>query len=111
MPFVLVHGGGFDRRCWSPLIPLLDREVYAVDLPGRGATAGDLASVTIADFADSVADEIVDRDLHDVVLVGHSLAGITLPGVAERVEHRLRSLVFLSCSIPAPGTSVLDMFG
>jgi pimeloyl-ACP methyl ester carboxylesterase len=111
MPFVLVHGGGFDSRCWSPLIPLLDREGYAVDLPGRGATPGDLASVTVADFVDTVADEIVERDLHDVVLVGHSLAGITLPGVAERVEDRLRNLVFLSCSIPAPGTSVLDMLG
>jgi pimeloyl-ACP methyl ester carboxylesterase len=111
MPFVLVHGGGFDSRCWTPTIPLLDRETYAVDLPGRGSRPGDLSTITVADFADSVANEIVERDLHDVVLVGHSLAGITLPGVAERVADRLRSLVFLSCAVPAPGTSVIDMLG
>lgn len=70
MPFVLVHGGGFDRAGWEPLIPLLDRETYAVDLPGRGEHPGNRATITVADFADAVAAEIVDRDLHDVVLVG-----------------------------------------
>jgi pimeloyl-ACP methyl ester carboxylesterase len=111
MPFVLVHGGGVYSQCWAPVIPLLDRETYAVDLPGHGATPGDLATLTVADYADSVANEIVERDLHDVVLVGHSLAGITLPSVAERVPDRLRHLVFLSCAVPAAGTSVIDMLG
>jgi pimeloyl-ACP methyl ester carboxylesterase len=105
---VLVHGGGFDSRCWDELVPLLDGTVVAVDLPGRGTRAAPLADVTLEDFADAVAAEIVDRDLTDVLLVGHSLAGCTLPRVAERVPERLAHLVFVSCTVPPQGASVID---
>ena len=37
-PLVLVHGGGFDSRCWDPLLPHLAGPAIAVDLPGRGVT-------------------------------------------------------------------------
>jgi pimeloyl-ACP methyl ester carboxylesterase len=109
MPFVLVHGGGFDGSCWDLLTPLLHAETYAVDLPGRGASASDLATVSLSGFADAVAAEIRVRDLFDVTLVGHSLAGMTLPGVAARVSDRIRRLVFISCVVPPPGVSVADV--
>src|SRR5918994_1068673 len=37
-PLVLLHGQGFSRRCWDPIIDMLaeDRDVIAVDLPGHG---------------------------------------------------------------------------
>jgi pimeloyl-ACP methyl ester carboxylesterase len=109
MPFVLVHGGGFAGSCWDPLIPLLDGPAYAVDLPGRGDRPGDLATVTIAQFVSAVCDVITDNDLTEVVLVGHSMAGLTLPGVAERVPSRLRRLVFVSCTVPTHGTSLAEV--
>jgi pimeloyl-ACP methyl ester carboxylesterase len=104
-----VHGGGFDSSCWDLLTPLLHAETYAVDLPGRGASAADLATVSLSDFADAVAAEIRARDLFDVTLVGHSLAGMTLPGVAARVSDRIGRLVFISCVVPPNGVSVADV--
>jgi pimeloyl-ACP methyl ester carboxylesterase len=109
--YVLVHGGGFSGTCWAEARPLLDGPTYAVDLPGRGRTPGDLASLTFADFAASVADEILENDLIDVTLVGHSMAGLTLPRVAELVPTRLRRLVFVSCAVPAQGTTLLEVLG
>jgi pimeloyl-ACP methyl ester carboxylesterase len=106
---VLVHGGGFDGSCWDLLIPHLNGEAYAVDLPGRGASPADLATVTVRSFADAVAAEILGRDLVDVTLVGHSLAGITLPAVAARVGERIRRLVFVSCVVPPHGVSVAEV--
>jgi pimeloyl-ACP methyl ester carboxylesterase len=111
MTFVLVHGGGCDRRCWSRMTPHLARPALAVDLPGRGSHPADLGDVHLADFVAAVAGEIEQRDLHDVVLVGHSLAGITLPGVAAAVPDRVSRLVFISCAIPPPPMSVLDCLG
>jgi pimeloyl-ACP methyl ester carboxylesterase len=70
-----------------------------------------LATVTVADFVASVAVEILGNDLRDVTLVGHSMAGLTLPGVAELVPGRLRRLVFVSCAVPPHGTSLLDVLG
>ena len=104
MTYVLVHGGGFAASCWDELVPLLDGEVIAVDLPGRGARPVELSTVTLSDFADAVVEEIGDRE--DVVLVGHSLAGVTLPHVAGRVPDQLRRTVYVSCSVPPTGTAV-----
>jgi pimeloyl-ACP methyl ester carboxylesterase len=107
--FVLVHGGGFAGSCWDLIVPLLNAPVYAVDLPGRGQRPADPSTVTTADFVAAVATEIVERDLTDVTLVGHSLAGITLPGVAARVSDRLRRLVFIACAVPPHGRCVVDV--
>ena len=90
--FVLVHGGAHGAWCWERMIPHLRGDAIALDLPGRGSKPAALESVTADDWADSVAKEITDRDLNAVILVGHSLAGITLPRVAERVPDRLAGL-------------------
>jgi pimeloyl-ACP methyl ester carboxylesterase len=108
MSIVLIHGGSFAASCWDLLLPHLDAPAVAVDLPGRGSRARALAGLTIADSVDAVVDEIESRDLHDVVLVGHSMAGITMPGVAERIPERLARLVFIACTVPADGQSSLD---
>ena len=108
MSIVLIHGGSFAASCWDLLLPHLDAPAVAVDLPGRGSRARPLADLTIADSVDAVVDDIESRDLHDVVLVGHSMAGITMPGVAERIPERLARLVFLACTVPADGQSSLD---
>ncbi len=108
MTFVLVHGGAHGAWCWERLLPHLARPAVAVDLPGRGSAPADLASVTTNDWADAVVDT-VDAIEGEVVLVGHSLAGITLPLVAERVPGRLSHLVFVSCSVPPDGKTTLDV--
>lgn len=108
MTLVLVHGGGLGKECWDPMLPHLEGPVLAVDLPGRGTRPADLSSVTIGDFVDAVVDDIVTNDLHDVVLVGHSLAGLTIPQVAARVPDRIRALVFVSCTVPRDGESTYD---
>ena len=108
MTMVLVHGGGCTKECWDPMLRHLEGDVVAVDLPGRGDRPGDLAEIGIADFVDAVVDDIESRDLHDVVLVGHSLAGLTIPQVAGRVPERIRALVFVSCTVPRDGESAYD---
>jgi pimeloyl-ACP methyl ester carboxylesterase len=111
MTYVLVHGGGFTGSCWDELRPHLHGPSIAPDLPGRGDRPADLATVTIGEFVASVVDELVDRDLSEVTLVGHSMAGLTLPGVAAAVPDRLRRLVFVSCSVPPHGATLLEELG
>ncbi|WP_206307092.1 alpha/beta fold hydrolase [Streptomyces sp. F001] len=75
MPYVLIHGAGAGADCWDELIPHLRAQALAVDLPGRGTRAEvDLSTVTLADCADAVREDIEAKDLRDVVLVGHSFA-------------------------------------
>jgi pimeloyl-ACP methyl ester carboxylesterase len=114
--FVLVHGASHGAWCWERVVPLLEAdarvgEVIAVDLPGHGASRDvkPLADITLDDYVEHVAGLIEARDLVDVVIVGHSLAGLTLPRVAHRVEARLRRVVYMASSNPEKGRTVNDL--
>jgi len=108
-PIVLVHGGGFDSRCWERLVPLLDGPVLAVDLPGRGRHPMPLEDVDFAVCATSVAADLDEAGFDDVVLVGHSLAGCVLPAVVGRLgAARVRSVAFVAATVPEGGVSALE---
>ena len=112
---VLVHGACHDAGCWAPTVGAITRRapdvpVLAVDLPGRGSSPVPLAGLTVGRCVDEVIRQIDDAGLDDVVLVGHSLAGVILPGVATVLgARRVRRLVFLACSVPPEGGSVIDV--
>lgn len=107
-PLVLVHGGGFDGRCWDRLLPHLDVPAIAVDLPGRGRRPAPLASVTFATCAEAIVEDVDAAGFDEVVLVGHSLAGCSMPATIGLLGDRVRHAVFVACTVPADGTSCFD---
>jgi pimeloyl-ACP methyl ester carboxylesterase len=107
-PLVLVHGGTFAGSCWDLVVDRLDGPVLAVDLPGRGRHPAPLRSVTIDSAAASVAADIDDAGFDDVVLVGHSLAGCSMPATIALLGDRVRHAVFVACTVPEHGASALD---
>jgi pimeloyl-ACP methyl ester carboxylesterase len=107
-PLVLVHGGGFDARCWDLLLPHLTVPAIAVDLPGRGAHVVPLAEVTFASCADAVAADVDAAGFDEIVLVGHSLAGCSMPEIVRRLGDRVRHAVFVACTVPEDATSCFD---
>lgn len=106
--WVLIHGGGLDSRCWEPLLAHLDVPCIAVDLPGRGSHPGDLRRVTFADCALSVESDIDAAGYDQVVLIGHSLAGCSMPSMLELLGRRVAHLVFVACTVPEHGRSAID---
>jgi pimeloyl-ACP methyl ester carboxylesterase len=107
-PVVLIHGGGFAASCWDLVVERLDGPALAVDLPGRGAHPEPLESVTLASAASSVVADVDAAGYDDIVLVGHSLAGCTMPGAIRLLGERVRHAVFVACTVPEDGTSSLD---
>jgi len=74
--------------------------VVAVELPAADAAVG------LTGYADTIVAALGDAD--DVVLVGHSLGGASIPlaAGARPVAH----LVFLCALLPEPGRSVTDRY-
>ena len=112
-----IHGGVHTGGCWDATIESIGEllpgfDAFAVDLPGRREVPGDLASLTHEICADSVAEQIIERigpDGGSVVVVGHSLAGVVIPGVVQRLGvDRVQHVVFVACCVPPPGTNVLE---
>ncbi len=112
---VLIHGGYHMARCWAPTVAELQRQapdvpVLAVDLPGRGDSPADLGSVTVGSCVDRVVGQIDAAGLGEVVVVGHSLGGLTVPGVAARLgAARVARLVFIATLVPPEGTSAVQL--
>ncbi len=111
---VLVHGGAHAGDCWDLTVDEIHRlepdlRVLAVDLPGRRGKAGDLRTVTISDWVDSIVSDIEEAGFDDVVIVAHSLGGVSVPGVSAKLgSSRVREMVFASAFIPPEGTAVVD---
>ncbi len=109
MTYVLVHGGGATARFWDRLLPLLDGDVLAVDLPGRGAKPADLATITVDDEVASVVDDITRARIGDpIVLVAHSSGGLPVPGVVAALDGRIAHVVLNAASVPPEGGCGLD---
>lgn len=112
-PIVLVHGAWHGAWCWSRTSDLLRAHglsVYAPTLTGVGERAHLLGpSVNLTTHIEDVSAEITYNDLSDVILCGHSYAGMVISGVAERHADRIRSLIFLDAFIPKDGQSIQDI--
>lgn len=101
--FGLVHGAYHGSWCWEHLKATLEQRghrVLTVDLPCEDPEAGaaEYAQVSIEAFADAP---------DDLVLVGHSLGGLTIPLVAT--QRPVGQLVFLSAMMPRLGRTHGDV--
>ena len=78
-------------------------------MPGHGATPGDLSTVNIAACVRSAVEQIEKAGLHEVIVVGHSLAGLTVPGIVGALGRaRVREMVLAASCIPAQGNAIVD---
>ena len=98
----LGRGGGATSK--------MGHRALAVDLPGRGENPYDLAKITLKLHIDVVSEFIEQRDLRDVVLVGHSMAGLIIPNVAVRMPQRIKRLIFVSALVMHDGEAATDVF-
>jgi pimeloyl-ACP methyl ester carboxylesterase len=126
--FVFVHGAWHDAATWRLVTPLLearDHVVRALDLPGAGRDAKAPRSygrrpLDLADFAIerspnaevsqqdrtravvALIDEVTRSQARTVVLVGHSLGGLTVSAVAEAIPERVSAVVYLAAFLLPP---------
>jgi pimeloyl-ACP methyl ester carboxylesterase len=106
---VFVHGAANDHGVWalqSRYFAHHGSNVYAVDLPGHGRSAGpaapavDALAAWLVDFLDAAA-------IAQAVLVGHSLGALAALAAAARVPDRITRLALLGPAVPMPVSEVL----
>jgi pimeloyl-ACP methyl ester carboxylesterase len=111
--FVLVPGMWHGGWCWKEVSALLrsnGHEVYAITLTGVGERAHlQYSDIDMKTHVQDVVNVILYEDLHGVLLVGHSLGGILVTTVAERIPERLAHIISLDGMIPIEGKSAKEM--
>ena len=106
---VLVHGFWHDGSSWSQVVQRLNalgHIAFAPTVAGHGK--GVDKQVGHAQSTQSLVDFVIDNDLTDIVLVGHSYGGTIISKAAEVISDRIRRLVFWSGFVLDDGDSLND---
>ena len=110
--FVLVHGAWHGGWCWAKTADNLRSRGHNVFTPtqtGLGERAHLISkNITLDTFIDDIINVIKFEKLNDVILVGHSFAGSTISGVADRMRDRIRQLVYLDALLIDNGQSPMS---
>ncbi|MFJ2646268.1 alpha/beta fold hydrolase [Streptomyces sp. NPDC087420] len=111
--YLLVHGAWHSGQSWERVAPLLTsagHRVYAPSLTGYGDKAHLLGpGVGLDTHVEDIVALITEEDLADVILVGHSYAGLVISAVANQLPDRTRRLVYLDAMVPEDGESAVDV--
>ena len=101
-PIILLHGFGACAYTWRYLIPPLaaQHRVFTMDLKGFGLSDKPAdGHYAVSDQAELVADFIRRQDLHDLVIMGHSMGGgvtlMTYLKLRETDPGRIQKLVLI----------------
>lgn len=109
--YVLVHGAYHGGWCYEKIVPLLEaagHTAIAVDLPGHGDNRVPMEKVTLDAYVDHVCSVVEAQDV-PVILVGHSLGGMTITQVSERLPDRIAWVVYLTAMMPKNGQNRGDL--
>ncbi|WP_037358719.1 alpha/beta fold hydrolase [Amycolatopsis orientalis] len=109
--FVLVHGAWHSGRAWDRVVPLLEaagHRVLAPSLTGYGDKKHLLSpEVGLETHVQDIVDVL--RGEEDVVLVGHSYAGLVITSAANDAPDRVAELVYLDAMVPEHGETAVDV--
>lgn len=130
--FLFIHGAWHGAFCWNKILRRLTNQGFralAIDLPGHGlgadfpasyfgspqnlqalqAEPSPLAALSLDNYADAAIKTV--KQLSDdgpVVVVGHSLGGLTLNRLGETIPEHIKRLVYLAAFCPIVLHSALE---
>lgn len=109
--YVLVHGAWQAPYVWDSVKARLvsqGNNVTVVELPGHGADQTAPSTITLDLYATAV-ENVLSQIPGKVILVGHSLGGMIISAVAEKMPSRIEKLVYLAAYLPASGQSLFSL--
>lgn len=110
---VLVHGSWHGGWCWKKVERELNSSDYRIFTPtllGMESKNDPLAKNTgLTLHVEQISKLILENNLSDIVLVGHSYAGMVITGVAHKIPEKISKLIYLDAFLPDNNQSLFDL--
>jgi pimeloyl-ACP methyl ester carboxylesterase len=109
--YVLVHGAWQAPYVWNAVSADLTKKgnkVIVVELPGHGNDKTATHTLSLDVYRDKVIEAMV-KVQGKVVLVGHSMGGMVITNVAEKVPSKISKLVYIGAFLPTTGQALTDL--
>jgi len=105
--FVFIPGGWHGEWAFDAVIKTLKnngRNAFALTLPGLEEQP-QTGLINLDTHIQFVIDVLIKENSIDVILCGHSYAGLVITGVADKIPERICGLVYIDAYIPNDGDS------
>ncbi len=109
--YVLVHGAWQAPYVWDAVRSDLEakgNKVVVVELPGHGNDNTPAHTLNLDVYSNKVIDAMLKVD-GEVILVGHSMGGMVITQVAEKIPSKISKLVYIGAFLPASGQALTDL--
>ncbi len=92
---VFIHGWSCDHSYWQKQMDYFASQytVVAIDLGGHGESGLNRDTWTMAAFGQDVVAVVEQLDLHQVILIGHSMGGTVIVEAGRQMSSRVIGLV------------------
>jgi pimeloyl-ACP methyl ester carboxylesterase len=105
-PIVLSHGWTENQKLWSCLVKELQKDkryVITYDHQGHGDSSIGNLGLTVDAISQDLSDLIEGLDLNDVILVGHSMGGMTAQNlmINKSAKNRVKALILVATAASA----------
>jgi sigma-B regulation protein RsbQ len=103
-PMLFAHGFGCDQNMWRFVAPAFENDYRVILFDYVGAGRSDLSAFddarysTLEGYAQDIVDIIHALDLHDVIMVGHSVSSMICMLAAIQEPERIDSIIFVAPS-------------
>lgn len=109
--YVLVHGAWQAPYVWDAVKTDLTNKgnkVIVVELPGHGSDNTATYTLSMDVYRDKVI-QAISAVKEKVILAGHSMGGMVISAVAEKVPSKISKLVYIGAFLPANGQALTDL--
>ncbi|KAA2239356.1 alpha/beta hydrolase [Chitinophaga agrisoli] len=107
--YIFIPGGWHGGWAFDPIterLGKLGKKCIAITLPGlEPAPAVQNGIINLDTHIQYVVDFILNANIANVILCGHSYAGMVMTGVADKIPERIYSLVYIDAYVPEDGDS------
>ncbi|MCP4180838.1 MAG: alpha/beta hydrolase [bacterium] len=104
--YFFVPGYGRTEHDWDKVCEILHshgHNTYSITLSNP-------RSSSLTKHISEVCSRIINEDIQNIILVGHSYAGFVITGVADSLSDRINKLIYVDTLVPKNGNSVMDFF-
>lgn len=111
MNLLLIHGAWHSSWIWDLCLPQLKTFCHPIriDLPGRIPSKDrSYLELNLNAYVQAVIHKI-NALQEPCYLLGHSMSGMVISQVAEKIPNKIKGLIYLSAFIPSHGECIFDM--
>jgi pimeloyl-ACP methyl ester carboxylesterase len=107
--YVLIHGACHRGDCWDQVIHHLEQQGHRAYAPTVGGNEPNGNKyITYDDAIEHVISYIKERDLQNIILLGHSLGGTHIQQIAQKIPDRIKRLIFLGGAVSLHEKSIAE---